>query len=113
MTDLVYTAILMPTNQCDLMGIEQPIHHARLGQYSVIITKDNFGQYRIAIKDIQTGIYVSAILFDQFRTIRYKYTLPEYRGQNLTKQAFAYIQMIVKRQFRHSDNLTEAGQAAI
>ena len=113
MTDTVYKAIIMPVNQCSQMGIEYVLKSERIGDYRVTITKDTFGQYRAILKHIKNDIIVSAILFDQFKTIAFKYTLPEYRGNGFTKQLFVYIQSIVKRKFYHSDNLTESGKASI
>lgn len=113
MTDQVYSAVIAEHNQCRLMGVERVIKSEVIGEHRVTITKDNFGQYRTTLKHLNSRIIVSGILFDQFRTVRFKYTVPTLRGNNYTKQLFAYTQMIVKRKFRHSDSMTEAGLASI
>lgn len=113
MTDQVYSAVIAEHNQCPLMGVEQVIKSQIIGEHRVTITKDNFGQYRTTLKHMSSRTIVSGILFDQFRTVRFKYTLKGSRGNDYTKQLFAYTQMIVKRKFYHSEHLTEEGQAAI
>lgn len=95
------------------MGVEQVVKSQVIGEHRVTITKDNFRQYRATLKHMNSRTVVSGILFDQFRTVRFKYTLPASRGNDYTKQLFAYTQMVVKRKFYHSENLTVAGQAAI
>lgn len=113
MTDTVYKAIIMPVNQCSQMGVEYILKSERIGEYRVTITKDTFGQYRAILKHIESDSIVSAILFDEFKIVAFKYTLPEYRGNGFTKQLFAYIQTIVKGKFRHSDYQTEAEKASV
>lgn len=113
MCDSVYKAILMPVNQCSQMGIEYVLKSERIGYYRVTLTKDTFGQYRVTLKHIEKDIVVSAILFDQFKTVAFKYTLPEYRNNGFTKQLFAYACITAKKSFRHSEHLTEAGAASI
>lgn len=113
MTDYVYKAILSEVNQCSLMGIEYILKSETFNGMRVIVTKDTFGQYRALLKHIESKRIVSAILFDQFKTVHFKYTLPDHRGNNYTKQLFAYTELVVKRKFRHSDNLTEAGEKSI
>lgn len=113
MCDSVYHAVVAEFNQCSLMGIEQVVKTERVGEYKVTVTKDNFGQYRATLKHMNSRIIVSGILFDKFKTVRFKYTVPTSRGNKYTRQLFAYTELVVKRKFRHSSDLTEAGRAAI
>lgn len=113
MCDSVYQAILMPTNQCSLMGVEKVLKSESLGDYRITLTIDNFNQYRVVLKDKLSDLVVSAILFDQFKTVRFKYTVPSHRSQGFTKQLFAYTCITTKKSFRHSENLTEGGLASI
>ncbi|QDP60480.1 MAG: hypothetical protein GOVbin1096_108 [Prokaryotic dsDNA virus sp.] len=113
MCDSVYQAITMPVNQCNLTGVEKVIKSEVLGQYRITLMLDNFKQYRVILTDRENGLVVSAILFDQFRTVRFKYTLPAYRSQKLTRQLFAYTCSVTRKTFRHSDNLTTAGAMSI
>lgn len=113
MCDSVYKAIIMPINQCHLSGIERVVKSEIIGCFRVTIMLDNFKQYRSIITDREKQVIVSGILFDQFRTIRFKHTMPEYRGQQLTKQLLAYTESVVKKKFKHSDSLTESGLASI
>lgn len=113
MTDYVYKEILKPFNQCNLMGLETIVKREVIKPYVITVSKDNFKQYRITLKDIETKQIVSSVLYDQFRIAKFKYTLPEYRGNQFTRQLHSYIQRIVNRKFFVSDNLTVAGLAAI
>lgn len=114
MTDKVYKEILKPLNRCNLTGIESVIKSERFNNLKIIITKDNYNQTRAVLIDVSNNSrIVSAILFDQFRIVRFKYTEPDYRGNNYTKQLFAFTELTVKRKFYHSDNLTEAGEKSI
>lgn len=114
MTDQVYKEIIKPKNQCSLTGTEQNVTSERIGHFRVVLVRDNWGQYRIVATDVREGgLIASAILFDQFGFVRFKYTLPVYRGHNMTRQLFALACMWAKRKFKHSSNLTEAGSASL
>lgn len=113
MCDSVYQAIVKPVNQCHLMGIERVIKSERMGEYRITVTQDNFKQYRAIVQCNETKTVISAILFDQFKTVRFKYTVAEHRGKQLTRQLFAYTCSVTKRKFKHSEHLTESGKAAI
>ena len=113
MTDNVYKEILKPLNQCNLTGLETAIYSERFNDKRITIYKDNYGQYRITLKDITNNQTLSGILFDKTKTIRFKYTLPAFCGNGYTKQLFAYIEYKVKRKFYHSQNLTLAGEKSI
>ena len=113
MTNKVYTEILKPMNQCLITGMETIVSSERLGDFRITIYKDHYSQWRVTLKDINKDMIVSSILFDQFKTVKYKYTLPDYRGNNYTKQLFAFMEYKTKRKFKHSDNLTVAGKASI
>jgi hypothetical protein len=52
-------------------------------------------------------------LFDNSRTVLFKYTAEPHRNKQLTGQLFAYTEMTVKKSFYHSDNLTTSGAASI
>lgn len=112
MTDRVYGAVIAPFNQCSLMGVESVVKSEVVGEYRITLTKDNFGQYRATLKHMNSRIIVSGILFDQFKTVRFKYTIPTARGKQYTRQLFAYTQYVTKRKFYHSDYQTEAGKAS-
>lgn len=114
MTDQVYKEIIKPLNQCSLTGIEKVIKTERFGNLKVTITKDNFNQHRAVLIDVsQNSLIVCSILFDQFNTVRFKYTIPSERSQGYSKQLFAIACSLAKRKFRHSDNLTVAGAASL
>ena len=113
MCDSVYLEVIKPVNRCNIVGIEKIIKSEIVGKDRVIVTEDNFKQYRVILQNRESKLVKSGIVFDKFRTVRFKYTLPEYRGYNFTKQLFAYIQIATGKRFYHSDNLTEAGKAAI
>ena len=112
MTNAVYDAIIKPFNQCGLMGIETVIKSEIIGPYRITLTRDSFKQYRATVKDRSAGHNISAILFDKSKTIRFKYTVPDSRGMQLTRQLFVYTEMVTKRKFYHSDNLTIGGKAS-
>jgi len=112
MTDAVYDALIQPFNQCGLMGIETVIKSEITGPYRITLTKDTFRQYRATVKDLLNDCIISAILFDKSKTIRFKYTVPDSRGMQLTRQLFVYTEMVTKRKFYHSYNLTIGGKAS-
>jgi len=112
MTNAVYDAIIQPFNQCGLMGIETVIKSEIIGPYRITLTTDSFKQHRATVKDRSTGDNISAILFDKSKTVRFKYTIPDSRGRQLTRQLFVYTEMVTKRKFYHSGNLTIGGKAS-
>ena len=112
MTDSVYAEILKPINTCGLTGIERVIKSERLGDYRITLLCDNFKQYRVTCKDVESKQIVSSILFCNSRIIRFKFTVPTHRNKQLTRQLFGYAQVITRKTFYHSDNLTLAGKAS-
>jgi hypothetical protein len=113
MTHTVYAAILQPFNQCSLMGVERVVKSEVFIQYRITVSVDNFKQYRAVVKCRITGDNIAAILFDNSRTVLFKYTVEPHRNKQLTGQLFAYTEMTVKKSFYHSDNLTASGAASI
>lgn len=113
MCDSVYDAVIMPINQCSLTGVEKVVKSEVIGEHRVTIMKDNFNQYRVTLEHRNSRVIVSGILFDQFRIVKFKYTREGSRGNNYTRQLFAYIQSVVKRKFYHSEHLTESGAASL
>jgi len=112
MTDSVYAEILKPINTCGLTGIERVIKSERLDDYRITLLCDNFKQYRVTCKDVESNRIVSSILFCNNRIIRFKFTVPTHRNKQLTRQLFGYAQVITRKTFYHSDNLTLAGKAS-
>ena len=112
MTNTVYAAIMQPINQCSLMGVEEVLKSERLEGYRITLSVDNFKQYRVTCKDLKSNSIVSSILFCNSRIIRFKFTQPTHRNKQLTRQLFGYAQMITRKTFYHSDNLTVAGKAS-
>jgi len=112
MSNSVYAEILKPINTCGLTGIERVIKSERLGCYRITLLCDNFKQYRITCKELESNTIVSAVLFDNARIIRFKFTVPTHRNKQLTRQLFGYAQLITRKTFYHSDNLTVSGKAS-
>ena len=112
MTNTVYAAIMQPINQCSLMGVEEVLKSERLEGYRITLSVDNFKQYRVTCKCLESNKIISAILFDNSKIVRFKFTKPAYRNKQLTRQLFAYTEYTVKRRFYHSDHITTAGAAA-
>lgn len=112
MSDFFYSQVVSEINQCNLMGLEKVVKSQVIGEHRVTITKDNFNQYRVTLKHMNSRVIVSGILYDQFRIVKSKFTVQGSRGNGYTKQLHAYIQSIVKRKFYHSDNMTIAGKAS-
>ena len=112
MSNSVYAEILKPINTCGLTGIEKVIKSERLGHYRITLLRDNFKQYRVTCQDVESKQIVSSILFCNSRIIRFKFTVPAHRNKQLTRQLFGYAQVITRKSFYHSDNLTLAGKAS-
>lgn len=113
MTNRVYNEILKPMNQCNLTGQEQVVKSERIGVYRITVYKDNWGQHRVVLSDVHNKLNVSSILYDQYKIKRFQVTVEDYRGHRFTRQLHAYINSNCKGSFKHSENLTEAGLAAI
>ena len=113
MTDSIYLEIVKPINQCSIVGHEKLLISQRTGNERITVLRDNFGQYRALLKDCKNNAIKSAIVFDQFRTVRFKYTRPEYRGNNSTAFLMSMLPFLTGLTFRHSDYLTSAGKNAI
>lgn len=110
--DKYYEAILKPMNQCDYTGVEKMESMEKLGEYAVVVYKDNVGNIRANV--VLDGKPVSGALFDHTGECSRRYTKEEFRGQRLSKQLFAYMQWkFPKFNLRHSQNLTEAGEMSI
>lgn len=113
MTEQVYLEVIKPMNQCSLTGLEFMFESRAMGEYRITVYQDHYAQWRVTCKHLKSETIVSGILFDQSKTVRFKYTRPEFRGKRLTRELFAFIQFVTKRRFYHSDNLTEAGNASL
>ena len=113
MTDSIYLEIVKPINQCSIVGHEKLLISQRTGNERITVLRDNFGQYRALLKDCKNNAIKSAIVFDQFRTVRFKYTRSEYRGDNSTAFLMSMLPFLTGLTFRHSDYLTSAGKNAI
>ena len=113
MCDNVYSSIMQPINQCNLMGVEKVLKSESIGDYRITVTTDNFRQYRVTAKHKESNQIVSSILFDNNRIVKFKYTAIEFRNMQLTRQLFAYAQIITRKTFYHSDSLTATGKASI
>jgi len=113
MTDSLYLETIKPINQCSIVGHEKLLVSQRNGDERITVLRDNFGQYRALLKDCKNNAIKSAIVFDQFRTVRFKYTRPEYRGNSSTAYLMSMLPFFTGLTFRHSDYLTTAGQAAV
>jgi len=112
MSETIYQQCIKPINQSILTGLEKQIATHKTGDYRVVIYKDNYGQYRSILKYIPNNAIVSGIVYDTYKTIRFKFTAKYYRGNNLTKSLQAFTQYLTGRTFHHSDHQTEAGKAS-
>lgn len=107
-----YTSILKNMNQCYHTGVENPVLTEMIGEYAVVVLKDNVGNHRAIL--MHNGESVSGCLFDHYGEARVRYTVPEYRGRRLSRELFAWLSWkMPKCNFRHSQNLTEAGMKSI
>ena len=107
-----YTSILKQMNQCYHTGVEQAVSVDSFGESAVVVYQDHVGNYRTVL--ISESEPVAGILFDYSGECRVRYTQPEKRGQKLTKQLFAWMcWKFPKMNFRHSDNMTEAGRSSV
>ena len=113
MTDSIYLETIKPINQCSIVGHETMLLSQRNGDERITVLRDNFGQYRALLKDCKNNAIKSAIVFDQFRTVRFKYTRPEYRGNSSTAFLMTMARALTGIDFRHSDYLTTAGERAV
>lgn len=112
MTEKYYEAILKPMNACDYTGVEKMESVEKLGEYVVVVYKDNVGNLRANV--VLDGNPVSGVLFDHTGECARRYTKEEFRGQRLSKQLFAYVQWkFPKMNLRHSQFMTKAGEMSV
>lgn len=80
-------AILKPCNQSEMTGNEKPVFSKRIGPMACHAFRDSFGRYRI-IGTIDNEAIAAVISFPskgKKAEIQYRYTKPEYRGNEATK----------------------------
>ena len=107
-----YTSILKGMNQCYHTGVEKPVLTEMIGEYAVVVYKDQIGNHRAVL--MQGSEAVCSILFDYTGECRVRYTVESHRKQRLSRQLFAWLSYkMPKCNFRHSQNLTEAGIKSI
>lgn len=107
-----YTSILKSMGQCYHTGVEKPVLTEMIGEYAVVVYKDQTGNHRAVLMHGSEAI--SAVLFDYTGEARVRYTVPEKRGQRLSKELFAWLSWkMPENKFRHSQNLTVAGQRSV
>lgn len=107
-----YTSILKSMNQCYHTGVENPVLAEMIGEYAVVCYKDNVGNHRAVL--MQGSEPVCGILFDYTGECRVRYTIESHRQQRLSRQLFAWLSWkMPKENFRHSQNLTVAGERSL
>tara|TARA_Y100000593_G_scaffold94032_1_gene191292 strand:- start:67136 stop:67471 length:336 start_codon:yes stop_codon:yes gene_type:complete len=110
--DKYYEAILKPMNACDYTGVETMQSMEMIGEYAIVVYKDNVGNLRGNV--VLDGKPVSGVLFDHTGGCRIRHTRNEHQGQRLSKQLFAYMQWkFPKNNLRHSQNMTKAGEMSV
>jgi hypothetical protein len=96
-------------NACRFTGTERLVEFMRINRTDKVrLFRDNFGQYRIVY--FSNGQGVSAVLVGKDKTIRFKYTAPSHRGQNMTRQLQAMLTLWSVK-WLASDYQTAAGAA--
>ncbi len=107
-----YEEILKPMNSCSYTGVESMVAMEVIGDYAVLCYKDRIGNLRANV--VVDGNPVCGILTDHTGEISRRYTQEAFRGQRMSKQLFAWMNLkFPKMDIRHSQNMTEAGRASV